>query len=184
MSSKNANGLTAQQERFAHEVAKGISLADAYRASYATARMKPETIHNNAYMLMQRSEVAARVAALQSAAADRAELDVVETIREVRRLASSDIRNIFHQNGRLKLPHELDADTAASISSVEIDAEGKIKYRLWDKNSALERAAKILGLFEKDNRQKTDPLSELFKSLSGNVMRPVKELKGTMDDED
>jgi phage terminase small subunit len=145
--------------------------------------MKPETIHNNAYKLMQRNEIATRVAALQSAAIERSELDVVETLQEVRRLALSDIRNAFHPDGRMKLPHELDANTAACIASVEIDAEGKIKYKLWDKNSALERAAKILGLFEKDNRQKTDPLAELFKSLSGNVVRPVRELHAPGDDE-
>ena len=165
MISKNEHGLTAQQERFAHEVAKGISLSDAYRASYKTARMKAETIHNNAYMLMQRSEVAARVSALQSAAAARAELDVVETIQEVRRLATSDIRNVFHPNGKLKLPHELDADTAAAIASVEIDTDGKIKYKFWDKNSALEKAAKVQGLYEKDNNQQVSPVTIITRRI-------------------
>jgi phage terminase small subunit len=75
---------------------------------------------------------------------------------------------------RVKLPHELDAATAAAISSFEIDDMGRIKYRFWDKNSSLERAAKILGAFKEDNRQK-NPITALLGQLSGNVLKPKPE---------
>jgi phage terminase small subunit len=34
-----------------------------------------------------------------------------------------------------------------------MDVDGIIEYKFWDKNSAQERAAKIVGAFEKDNKQ-------------------------------
>lgn len=175
MSAKNEHGLTPQQEKFAQEVAKGNSLADAYRASYKAERMKDKQIHEEASKLAAHPKVSPRIAALQAAAADRAELDSSEIIREIRRVAISDIAGIMHEDGRVKLPHELDPVTRAAIASFEIDEYGRIKYKFWDKGNALEKAAKILGLFEKDNKQKTDPLADLLASLSGNVFGPVKE---------
>lgn len=73
--------------------------------------------------------------------------------QEVARLAFSDPRGIMHPDGRMKMPHELDDDTAAAIASFEFDIDGSIKYKFWDKNSAQERAAKINGAFERDNKQ-------------------------------
>lgn len=92
------------------------------------------------------------------------ELSTERTIKEVCRLAFSDPRKIMHENGRLKMPHEIDDDTAAAIASFEVNADGSIKYKFWDKNSALEKAAKIQGMFEADNRQK-NPLEDLSREV-------------------
>lgn len=87
------------------------------------------------------------------------ELNTEKIVREIGRLALSDPRNITHPDGSVKLPHELDEATAAAIASFEVGFDGSIKYKFWDKNSALDKAAKVLGLYEKDNRQKTlDPI--------------------------
>ena len=83
-----------------------------------------------------------------------AELSTEQTIREVARLAFSDPRNIVNKDGTVKKLNELDADTAAAVASYEVDKDGVIKYKFWDKNSALEKAAKVQGLYEKDNEQK------------------------------
>ena len=61
------DGLTAKQEAFAQEVAKGSTLADAYRKAYNTEKMKPSSVWNNASQLMQRTQVAHRVEAIQQA---------------------------------------------------------------------------------------------------------------------
>jgi hypothetical protein len=61
------DGLTAKQEAFAQEVAKGSTLADAYRSAYDAERMKPSSVWNNASQLMQRTQVAHRVEAIQQA---------------------------------------------------------------------------------------------------------------------
>ena len=96
-----------------------------------------------------------------------AELNTEQTIREVARLAFSDPRNIVNPDGSIKRLHELDADTAAAVASYEVDKDGVIKYKFWDKNSALEKAAKVQGLYEKDNDQKKDPITIITRRIVG-----------------
>lgn len=57
--------LTAKQEAFCQAIADGLSQSDAYRRAYNAEKMKPETVQNNAYNLMQNSEVKARVQELR-----------------------------------------------------------------------------------------------------------------------
>lgn len=100
-------------------------------------------------------------------------LDTDRLYQEIGRIAFSDIRKIMHDDGRMKLPKELDADTAAAIASFEFDLDGSIKYKFWDKNSAQERAAKVLGAFERTNKQVTDPFRDFLLALPGNVVGVV-----------
>jgi hypothetical protein len=59
------DGLTAKQEAFAQEVAKGSTLADAYRKAYNAERMKDSSVWCNASKLMSDAKVAQRVKAIQ-----------------------------------------------------------------------------------------------------------------------
>lgn len=81
---------------FAQGVARGKSLSEACRAAYKASKMKPETVNDAASKLMANPEITHRVRQLQSAAADRAELDAAEIIREIRRVAVSDIGGIMY----------------------------------------------------------------------------------------
>ena len=55
---------------------------------------------------------------------------------------------------------ELDDGTAAMISAIEVDADGRLtRIRLWDKNAALEKAMKHLGLYNRGNTQRSENLS-------------------------
>jgi hypothetical protein len=58
---KDANGLTAKQEVFCQEVAKGSNLSAAYRIAYNAENMKPNIINNEACKLMARQDIAERV---------------------------------------------------------------------------------------------------------------------------
>lgn len=175
MSAKNEHGVTAAQERFAQLVgAAGHSQSEAYRQAYPSSLgWKPESVRQKASHLASLPHVAARIAQLQAGAAERAELDGAEIMKEIRRLAHSDIAGIMHLDGRVKLPHELDPATRAAVASFKIDEYGRIEYKFWDKNAALEKAAKIKGLYEVDNKQKRDALSDLLAGLAGNVVTPV-----------
>ena len=52
---------------------------------------------------------------------------------------------------------ELDDGTAAMISAIEVDADGRLtRIRLWDKNAALEKALKHLGLYNRDNIRRSE----------------------------
>lgn len=175
MPAKNEHGLTPAQERFAQLVGAGHNQAEAYRQSYpSTKSWKPVSVHQKASHMAADPRVSARIALIQAASADLAALDGAEILKEIRRLALSDIGGIMHADGkRVKLPHELDPATRAAIASFKIDEYGRIEYKFWDKNAALEKAAKIKGLYEVDNKQKADALSDLLQGLSGNVMAPA-----------
>ena len=54
-------------ENFAQAVADGLNFSDAYRHAYETVNMKPATIANNAYKLMQDNDIATRIKSLQDA---------------------------------------------------------------------------------------------------------------------
>lgn len=181
---KNEHGLTPQQETFAVAIGSGKSQAEAYRIAYPRAlKWQDKTVWSEASTLAKHPKVAARVAGLQKAAADKAVFTAADILIEIKRIAKSDIGGIFDRNGKLKKPHELDEATRAAIASVEFDKDGGFKYRFWDKNAALEKAAKHLGLFTEDNRQRTDPLAQLLARLKGNVFTPVADAALPDDDE-
>lgn len=50
-----------------------------------------------------------------------------------------------------------------------------IEIQMHDKSAAMEKLFKHLGLYEKDNKQKTDPLAALMEGLRGNVVGVVKD---------
>lgn len=171
---KTPEGLTLQQEAAVRALVEGRTQADAYRHAYPRSRQwKAKTVHEQASALFAEPKIAARVNALQAAAAEKAAVKAGEILTEALRLAKSDIANIMNADGTVKLPHELDAATRAAVASFEIDDLGKIKYRFWDKNQALEKLFKHLGLYEKDNAQQ-NPLADLWKQVSGqgSVVRP------------
>jgi phage terminase small subunit len=89
-------------------------------------------------------------------------------------LVFADPRLLFNPDGTLKHVSELDDRTAKMVSSFEVEelyeVEGKgparrkvntgrvTKVKMWDKNSAVDKAMRHLGLFEKDNNQKPTPV--------------------------
>lgn len=70
----------------------------------------------------------------------------------------------------MKRPHELGEEVAATVATFDVGPDGTVKYRFWDKNAALEKAMKHLGLYERDNGQQPKPLRELLDSLGGVVV--------------
>lgn len=139
-------------------IAVGYSPVNARRQGYRLVT----DVHITALLDKKRAEIAASTG-----------LNTEAIIREIGRLCISDVRKLVDKNGQTLLPHELDADTAAAISSFEVGFDGSVKYKFADKGSALEKAAKILGLYETDNRQKVDPITVLLTRIQGNTLRPV-----------
>lgn len=90
-----------------------------------------------------------------------------------------DPRKLLKEDGTPRQLHELDADTAQALAGFELTEEftgsgkdakvtgRKVKVKWLDKNSARDQAARMLGMFEKDNRQRTDPLSDLVREIMG-----------------
>lgn len=171
---KNEYGLTPQREVFAVSLAAGkMNQSEAYRAAFKCARMSAKQIHEEASKLAADPKVRQRVLGLQAIAAKAAVLEATDIMLETRRVALSDIGGVIgEKNGKVMvlMPNELDAATRAAVKSFEIDDLGRIKYSFWDKNVSLERAAKLLGMFKEDNKQKVDALADLLSGLNGNVL--------------
>lgn len=144
----------ARHEAFAQALAKGQAAADAYvTAGYKESRSAASRLSTNV-------NIQARVAELVNKGAERAEIDIARVLKELVRLGTSDIRDAFTEAGQLKSPQAWSDDFAASVASVEVvsrnvgkDADGNTeiehvhKIKVWDKNSALEKIAKHLGMF-------------------------------------
>lgn len=170
--------LTPKQEAFCQAFIETGNASAAYRRAYTTSRMKSGVITVKASELLSSGNVAVRVAELRRVLAERCEVNNEKVIREVAALAFSDIRRLFNADGTVKQVSELDDVIAAAVSSIEVNEiltpEGNSigfvkKIRLWDKNSAQERLCKHLGLFEQDNKQKSDPIRELIKQIGGSL---------------
>jgi len=96
------------------------------------------------------------------------ELTKERVAREIARMTFFDPRKMFRADGKPKDITELDDDTAACVVGLDVLEEyqgsgekrvlvGHVKkYKIADKNSAADKAAKIVGLYEEDNKQKSE----------------------------
>ncbi len=96
----------------------------------------------------------------------RTEITQDRVLKEYARIAFLDPRNFFDESDNLKSITELDDDTAACLTGMDIstrfiknkgddlEPETVKKIKFIDKKGALDSVAKHLGMFEKDNKQK------------------------------
>ena len=151
-----------------------------------------KTAHAAGSRLLKHVEVLTLLQQRRKVVLDKFELTTERTLREIARLAYCDPRKFFHADGKPKEIHELDDDTAAALAGMEVTEEfegtGKDrvftgftkKYKLADKNSALEKAMKHLGEYEADNRQR-NPIHEMSDDvLERLIQRKAKEAGVTL----
>lgn len=97
-----------------------------------------------------------------------AEQERVETARvqaELMRVAFADLRRLFDDKGKLLDPKDWPEDVAAAVAAFDVfeefagrggerDLVGYTKrVRAWPKVDALEKLARIMGMFKRDNEQ-------------------------------
>jgi phage terminase small subunit len=162
--SARVNGLLPKQATF---VAEYLISGNATQAAMA-AGYSPKTAYKIGAENLKKPKIASLLAQKQVAIAARQderlaamELTKERVAREIARISFYDPRKMFDANGKPFPVYKLDDDTAACVLGIEVLEEridGKVvghvkKYKIADKNSALEKAAKILGMFEADNGQ-------------------------------
>lgn len=183
----DAAKLTGQQEKFALGVASGKTQSDAYREAFPLSKKwKDESVHVNASKLMASTKVQLRVEELKERITNAGIASATRVLLEASRLATFDPRKLFREDGSPKPINELDDDTAAALAGLDVleefegSGDGRVfvgytkKYKVADKNSALEKLFKHHGLYERDNAQKTDPLVELLRSMNSSPLPVVK----------
>ena len=123
----------------------------------------------------------AKIAELEREIAERAGLTAVVVREELRRICTFDPGLLYDEGGRLRPIDKLPPEVRACIAAIEyentehIGEDGQIttvrvpaKVRFWNKNQALEVAARITGLL-KDPKVtfETNPLKELLERIGG-----------------
>lgn len=177
---KQERALTPKKEAFCLAYLETGNASEAYRKAYNASRMSDPVIHNKASALLAKGEIRVRLKELRQPAIDNTQVTVERVLQEAARLAFADIRQLYRPDGSLKPIHELDDDMAAAITGVDVQvsSEGVAthKYKLADKNAAIERLFKHLGMYERDNSQKVDPLAAVLQSIasrSNSAFMPV-----------
>lgn len=163
--------LTPKQQRFVEEYLVDLNATQAaIRAGYSSRSANRIATENLSKPVIRE--------AIQRAKAERSQRTQItadRVLEEYARLAFSDPRDLFDDDGNLSQIKDLKEPIAAAIASMEvftkIDETGKIanttRVRLWNKNKSLSDLAKHLGLFEKNNRQKDDQgiLSQILREI-------------------
>lgn len=164
--------LTAKQEAFCVAVAKGETGSSAYRAAYpASLKWPAKSVHEAASKLLANPKVLSRVEDLRVPAMMASQIDVAGTFRQLGAVLRSDIRRVVREDGSLIPVCDLDDETALAVASIEVREEYEgtgedrklvgytKKLKFWNKNDAIDKAMKHLGLFERDNRQRQENLA-------------------------
>jgi phage terminase small subunit len=114
--------LTPKQEAFAQAVASGMTQADAYRSAYNADKMKPETIQNSAYKLMQDGDITARIEELRAPIAAKAQITLESHLDDLLRL-----RRMAEDNNDIKaaISAEIARGKAAGIIVDKKEITGK-----------------------------------------------------------
>jgi phage terminase small subunit len=171
----SSSTLTAKQLRFIDEYLIDFNATQAAdRAGYSK-----KTAGSQGFDLLKKPEIQEAIKAKQDHLAHKLGLTREEIVREAARIAFSDIRKLFDEWGALKPPHDIDEDTIGAIASIKIKPEYEVRnekkvlmgcrteVRFWDKNAALEKLMKHLGLFKENNKHKTDAIGELLAAIDG-----------------
>lgn len=166
--------LTVAQEAYAQARAQGMTSLDAFLvAKPHAAKWTRHAQYSNAAKTEGSLPVQARVKELLRPAMKRLDVSIERTLNEAARLAFFDVRKLFDAEGNPLPVTSLDDDTAAAIAGLEVleqyegaGADRKLagyvkKYKLADKNAAIDKLMKHLGMFAKDNEQKQSPLDGL-----------------------
>jgi len=154
--------LTPKQEKFCLEYVRTGNASDAYRASYSADKMKSETVNSKASLLLSKDKIRARVEELQAEAQRRTEVTIDNVVKELAKIGFHDVRKLYNDDGTLKQPNELDAETAVAVTEISVrqmridedTVADVIKYKFANKESALDKLMKHLGGYDKDNAQK------------------------------
>lgn len=148
--------LTDRQRMFVAEYLVDLNATQAaIRAGYSA-----KTAEQQGPRLLGNVGVSAAIEAAMKAREQRTQITADRVLQELGRLAFSDIRKLYNEDGSMKLPHELDDDAAAALSGIDVTEEftGKgderelagftKKAKVFDKGAALTLAMRHLGMLK------------------------------------
>lgn len=152
--------MNQAQRRFVEEYLVDLNATQAaIRAGY-----KESSAYSQGQRLLKHDEISSAISEAQQHRSQRTNVTADHVLKELSRMGFSDLRQAFDERGNLRRPEDWPEGLAAAVASVEVVTrnlgEGEVEYvhklKLWDKNSALEKIAKHLGMFV-ERHQHTSP---------------------------
>jgi len=145
---------TPQQARLIGEYLKSLDATQAARA----ADYSPRHAASIGCNLLKLPHVAAAIKMAMDARAKRTEVSQDRVLKEIARVAFSDVRAIFDETGQPRSATDLDDDTAAAVASIEVverpgvgggtSTEYVYKIKLVEKAPALALLCRHLGMLK------------------------------------
>lgn len=160
--------LTPKQTRFVAEYLIDLNAAAAARRAGYSARTADRTGHEN----LRKPEVAAAVAAAQGGRAARVQVTADDVVRELKRIAFLDPREVMTWGGdggvKFKPSADLPEDVARCVSECSetiTESGGTVRVKLASKLDALDKLARHLGLYVDRVRLETPVTAEVVEEL-------------------
>lgn len=132
--------------------------------------------------LLKDVKISAAIQARRETLMGKYELTSEMVMRTIVQELIFDPAKLYNEDGSLRPLHELDEDTRMVLSGAEFvqvgspDAPVFVKKVRWaQRHQAREHAMRFLGMFERDNRQKSDPIAEFLAGLSRSALPVAKE---------
>ena len=144
--------LTSKQISFCDAIISGLNQTDAYKAAYDTDNMLPATISNNAYMLMNHSDITANIKAQREAILASVTLTKERAISEAMTNLSMarDLAQIGPANQSLKLAAEFSGLTQSVQSSAQLVTQVTVVLNRGNDTDSVVIEAESLSLSEPD----------------------------------
>jgi phage terminase small subunit len=170
--------VTPKQEAFIAEymVDKNATQA-AIRAGYKEKAAYAVGAEN-----LKKPQIASEIERRLKIATDKAGLSVELVLASLARELSFDPAQLYDERGNLKSIHDIPVETRKCLVGMETaqmggnDSPVTVQKVKWvDQSKAREQAMKHLGMFERDNDQKTDPIRALIMAIQGrSVIGPAR----------
>ena len=161
--------LTPKQRMFVSEYLVDLNATQAaIRAGYSSRNA--DKIGSE---LLGKTRVSSAIQEQMNARAERTLVTADRVIKEYARVAFFDPKKIFDESGRPLPVCEMDEDTRRAVAGLDVVVIGNTdtgvgevqKIKITNKLGALEALGKHLGIFEKDNDQKTPKFEKVEVTL-------------------
>jgi len=145
--------LTSKQISFCDAIISGLNQTDAYKAAYDTDNMLPATISNNAYMLMNHSDITANIKAQRDSILASVTLTKERAITEALTNLSlaRNLDQIGPANQSLKLAAEFSGLTQSVQSSAQLVTQVTVVLNRGNDTDSVVIEAESLSLSEPDD---------------------------------
>lgn len=129
------------------------------------AGFSPRTAKSQAHRLLQLGTVKTLIESRVQRVMLDAELTTERWAQEMACIAHFDPGELYDSMGNLIPIHQLPEHVRRAIASVKTNLKGEVSVTMVDKNAALANVGKHLGVFESDNRQKSEGIKVLVQLM-------------------